>query len=153
MNKLLLILALAVAAYFGVTLGLGTSSPPDSATRPDRVSATGTQSESALDHAFANRLRNHQLAGEGTVIKVLPDDAKGSRHQRFILRLESGRTLLVAHNIDLAPRVDNLQPGDPVAFFGEYEWNAKGGVMHWTHHDPQGRHVGGWIRHGRRTYQ
>lgn len=153
MNKLLLIVTLGIAAYVGVFHGPGRSGQMDSIAGAERVSASATQPESALEHAYVNRLNNQQLAGEGTVIKVLPDDTRGSRHQRFILRLETGRTLLVAHNIDLAPRIENVQPGDTLAFFGEYEWNAKGGVMHWTHHDPQGRHIGGWLRHGGRTYQ
>jgi hypothetical protein len=82
----------------------------------------------------------------------LPDDLEGSRHQRFVLRLSSGQTLLVAHNIDLAPRISSLNRGDKVEFYGEYEWNAKGGVIHWTHHDPSGRHVGGWLKHDSKTY-
>ncbi len=57
--------------------------------------------------------------------------------KNFILKLNSGQTLLVAHNIDLAPRIPNLQVGDSVEFYGEYEWNKKGGVLHWTHKDPQ----------------
>jgi hypothetical protein len=94
-----------------------------------------------------------QVRGEGTVIRILPDDNDGSRHQRFIIRLASGRTLLIAHNIDLAPRIPTLRTGDGVAFNGEYEWNDQGGVIHWTHHDPQGRHAAGWLEHDGRRYQ
>ena len=151
MNKLLLIAALAVAAYFALLPAPGT---PDAPELP--VSATAgvdARNDAAFENAFVNRLSNHQLAGEGRVIKLLSDDNDGSRHQRFIVRLNSGRTLLVSHNIDLAPRIDSLRTGDTVSFYGEYEWNAKGGVMHWTHHDPRGRHPGGWIRHQGKTYQ
>lgn len=76
-----------------------------------------------------------------------------SRHQRFILTLSSGQTLLVAHNIDLAPRLASLKSGDSVAFNGVYEWNAKGGVIHWTHRDRSGRHQAGWLKHAGQTYQ
>ena len=94
-----------------------------------------------------------QASGAGTVIRVLSDDNDGSRHQRFILRLPGGRTLLIAHNIDLAPRIDGIREGDTVEFHGEYAANSKGGVIHWTHHDPQGRHPDGWLRHQGRTFQ
>jgi hypothetical protein len=90
---------------------------------------------------------------EGTVVRVLSDDNSGSRHQRFIVRLPSGRTLLIAHNIDIAPRVEGLAAGDSVRFSGEFEENNKGGVVHWTHHDPSGRHVDGFIVHKGRTYR
>jgi hypothetical protein len=86
-------------------------------------------------------------------VKILKDDLEGSRHQRFLLELGSGQTLLISHNIDLAPRIEGLARGDSVQFFGEYEWNSKGGVIHWTHHDPGGRHVAGWIKHRGRVYQ
>ncbi|NBB91984.1 MAG: DUF3465 domain-containing protein [Gammaproteobacteria bacterium] len=110
-------------------------------------------SDAVLARAFENRRNDLQVRGEGQVVRVLPDDNDGSRHQRFILRLDSGQTLLVAHNIDLAPRIPDLQRGDRIEFFGEYEWTDKGGVIHWTHHDPDGDHVTGWLRHEGRTYQ
>jgi hypothetical protein len=94
-----------------------------------------------------------QVTGQGTVTRVLADDNDGSRHQRFILRLTSGQTLLVAHNIDIAPRVPSLAVGDVVLFYGVYEWNSQGGTIHWTHHDPDGQHVAGWLKRGGVTYQ
>src|SRR3954452_22381734 len=56
----------------------------------------------------SNDVSNGQVSGTGTVIRILPDDDTGDRHQRFLLRLQSGATLLVAHNIDIAPRVEPL---------------------------------------------
>ena len=46
-----------------------------------------------------------------------------------------------------------LRVGDEVRFRGEYEWNQRGGLVHWTHHDPAGRRTGGWLRHEDRLYQ
>ena len=87
------------------------------------------------------------------MIRVLPDDNDGDRHQRFIIRLASGKTLLVAHNIDIAPRVSPLSEGDTVEYRGEFVWNDKGGVVHWTHHDPSGHHPAGWLKHAGQTFQ
>lgn len=106
-----------------------------------------------IAEAHARRQSDVQVRGEGVVSKLLADDSQGSRHQRFILTLDNGMTLLVAHNIDLAPRLDALRVGDRIRFNGEYEWNAKGGVLHWTHHDPAGRHEGGWLEHAGRRYE
>jgi hypothetical protein len=117
------------------------------------VTAPASNSSDALREAFEQRRSNVQIAGSGVVTSLLKDDNTGSRHQRFIVRLPHDQTLLIAHNVDLAPRIDALQVGDDVRFFGEYEWNDKGGVLHWTHDDPQGRHVAGWIEHEGKRYQ
>ena len=111
------------------------------------------RTDQAITDAYQNRLSDIQVSGSGKVSRILRDDNEGSRHQRFILRLSSGQTLLIAHNIDLAPKINTLQKGDVVQFYGEYEWNSKGGVVHWTHHDPGGRHVGGWLKHDGRKYE
>lgn len=110
-------------------------------------------SDAVLAQAYRSQQSNLQVEGIGVVIKLLPDDNRGSRHQRFLLRLNSGQTLLIAHNIDLAAKIDNLRVGDSVAFSGEFAWNNKGGTLHWTHHDPAVRHVAGWLKHGDRVYQ
>lgn len=153
MNRLFLIAALAAAAYFAFAPDDRTPVSQELAATRAVASETAVRGDDELESAFANRLSNLQIAGQGTVVKVLPDDNNGSRHQRIIIRLESGQTLFLAHNIDLAQRIDTLRTGDIVAFYGEYEWNPKGGLIHWTHHDPQGRHPAGWIRHDGQTYQ
>lgn len=102
---------------------------------------------------FSQQQSDVQIQGAGTVVRILPDDTDGSRHQKFIVKLDSGQTLLIAHNTDLAPRVANLQEGTRIAFYGEYEWNAKGGVIHWTHKAPRNNHEHGWLKYNGVTYQ
>jgi hypothetical protein len=109
--------------------------------------------EAALYDAISRRASGAEVTGRGFVVKVLPDDSEGSRHQRFIIRLDSGQTLLIAHNIDIAPRVAGVGEGDEVSFRGEYEWNDRGGVVHWTHRDPDGSHPGGWLKHAGQVYR
>jgi len=110
-------------------------------------------SDKRLARAFAEHESHVQVEGKGRVTRLLADDNDGSPHQRFIVELRTGQTLLIAHNIDLAPRIDSLEVDDEVEFFGEYEWNPKGGTIHWTHHDPKGRHVAGWLKHEGHVYQ
>ncbi len=107
----------------------------------------------SLKSAYENQQSNAQVKGSGKVIRILKDDNKGTRHQKFILKLSSGQTVLIAHNIDLASRINSISNGDMIQFYGEYEWNDKGGVVHWTHRDPHGHHVGGWLKHNGSTYQ
>ncbi|HDV5379997.1 TPA: DUF3465 domain-containing protein, partial [Vibrio cholerae] len=68
--------------------------------------------DAVLQQAYQSQQSDLQVQGFGQLVKVLPDDNDGSRHQKFILKLNSGQTLLVAHNIDLAPRIPNLKVGD-----------------------------------------
>ena len=148
MKKLILIACVLAAAYFVATeSGLFTTQRTGVV---DAVSAGGDQ---ILTDAFANHRSNVQVQGGGIVTRVLADDNDGSRHQRFIIQLGSGQTLLIAHNIDISSRIDSLKEGDRVAFNGVYEWNPQGGMIHWTHHDPAGRHLSGWVKHNGRTYQ
>ncbi len=106
-----------------------------------------------IEQAFENRISNIQVSASGTIVKLLPDDTKGTRHQKFIVRISPKVTVLIAHNIDLAPRINTIAQGDTLAFYGEYEWNNRGGVIHWTHHDPGKRHIDGWLNFQGKTYQ
>jgi hypothetical protein len=146
MKRLVLVGLILAAAYFG-----GVESGFIPGKQSGSTSARGA--EQTLAAAYDNQHSNVQVQGSGRVTRILADDNDGSRHQRFIVELASGQTVLIAHNIDLASRIASLDVGDSVEFNGEYEWNKKGGVIHWTHRDPQGRHVDGWIKHDGQTYQ
>lgn len=93
------------------------------------------------------------VRGEGVVAKVLPDDLKPPRHQRFLVRDPWGRTLLFAHNIDVGRRVEGLAVGDEIRFRGEFKDGDRGGVIHWTHAPAGGRGAGGWIERAGVTYE
>ncbi len=118
-----------------------------------RIFTIETTPSSQIQQTIDSQHSGAQVQFDATVIKLLADDNVGSRHQRFLVRITSGSTLLIAHNIDLAPRVVNVKPDVMISINGEYEWNKRGGVVHWTHHDPAGKHPDGWIEYRGRRYQ
>ena len=145
------IIVVLMAAYVGIDLKQNNLN--------DKVVQTSIVEEATVDdqqkimQAYQQQLSNIQVQSKGEVKAILADDNDGSRHQKMILKLENGLTVLVAHNIDLAPRVEGLRKGEIVEFYGEYEYSPKGGVIHWTHHDPQAKHVDGWLKYQGKSYQ
>ncbi|ENV64202.1 DUF3465 domain-containing protein [Acinetobacter junii] len=145
------IIVVLIAAYVGIDLKQNNLN--------DKVVQTSIVEEATVDdqqkimQAYQEQISNIQVQSKGEVKAILADDNDGSRHQKMILKLENGLTVLVAHNIDLAPRVEGLRKGEIVEFYGEYEYSPKGGVIHWTHHDPQGKHVDGWLKYQGKSYQ
>lgn len=148
MKRFLPVLVIFAAVYLYQEF----DSPADQAYSQQVPAATSTGPSASIGTSTA-LVDGRQAKGSGTVVRVLADDNDGSRHQRFILLLAGGRTLLIAHNIDLAPRINGIREGDAVQFYGEYRSNSRGGVIHWTHHDPAGRHPDGWLQHQGRVYQ
>ena len=117
-----------------------------------QLSTASTHGVDQIRDAFQNRVSDIMVEASGRVVRMLPDDNEGSRHQKFILRISEDMTLLISHNIDLAERAPVFD-GTVVAFRGEYEWNDRGGVVHWTHHDPRGKRQGGWLEVAGRRYR
>lgn len=112
----------------------------------DSALETQRTSYAFVDSLFRTNTSNVQVLVRGVVSRFLADDLEGDKHQRFILTLPNTRTLLIAHNIDLANRVPTTALNKIVYVHGEYEWNAEGGVVHWTHNDPDNIHPAGWIQ-------
>jgi len=148
---LVLVVALVAAQQLlGIDLlGEGTS---ESVRHPSPIADRAVPAAAPAERVGEDDIRaliEGEISGEmvtlqAEIVKVLPDDNDGSRHQRLLLALEGGGTVLISHNIDLAPRVP-AEEGDVIVVRGQYEWNDKGGVVHWTHHDPKGWREGGWI--------
>ena len=143
----------ATAPAASSSLTPAASTPQPSATPDGPAAASPVADDPSIARAMADHAHEVTVDATGVVSRVLPDDRDGERHQRFIVRLPSGTTVLIAHNVDIAPRIGGLRTGAPIAFEGEYVWNAQGGVVHWTHHDPSGRHKSGFVKYDGRLYQ
>lgn len=87
------------------------------------------------------------------VVKVLRNDNKGARHQRWIVQIENGVTITIIHNIDIAEKVP-LAVGDSVEVAGEliYGDRKKDPILHWTHEDPKGKRIAGYVVHNGERY-
>lgn len=152
--KNLLLLGLAIIIYgLAQQGGMNFNDASAQLESVDDASFQIESSDTSLHNAFISGQSDVQIQGSGVVTKLLPDDRKGSQHQKFILQTSVNHTVLVAHNIDVANRISGLKNGDIVDFYGEYEWTQQGGVIHWTHRDTKGRHINGWLKHNGKTYQ
>lgn len=109
--------------------------------------------DAAIVADYHNHQSNVEVTADGTVARVLPDRTSSTGiHEQFIIKLSSGDiTVEVEHNISIAARVP-VALGDHVIVHGEYIWNAQGGLIHFTHHDPKGTHEGGYIQDNGTTY-
>lgn len=118
---------------------------PDAATQPQN-------SQSDVLTAQNMQARKVELVFSAPVCRILPDDTRGLPHQLFLVQLANGTTVKVAHDTKYAPKVP-IQVGDTVTIKGEYIYNHKGGVIHWTHHSDNPRHEGGYIDFGGKRYE
>lgn len=156
-----LILGVGVVAYL-LSPRAGPTPPPGSPRPAEQARTTpgpeaGHPSDGGIERLFREKASDRWVEAQGTVERLLSDEndtADGSdRHQRFLVRLGTGVTVLIAHNIDAARRVP-IAEGDPVRFRGEYEWTEKGGTVHFTHAPKhQRRDPGGWIEHAGVRYE
>lgn len=150
-----LVIAGAVGGYNYLTKdGSSTDNQGDSEVASGKSPAIDNQSQlhEKIRNAKEDTHSRFWMSTEATVVQNLKDDTKGSQHQKFLIKLAPDITLLVAHNIDLSPRAP-VTKGDKIKIKGRYEWNNRGGVLHWTHHDPKGKKEGGWIYADGRYYK
>jgi hypothetical protein len=114
----------------------------------------GSSDNAAVEVAFERQSDGVQVTATGVIDRVLSDqDGPSGPHERFVVRLpDVGMTVLVEHNLSIAPRVP-VVVGELVVVHGEYIWNSQGGLVHFTHHDADRSHEGGYIVYGGRRYE
>jgi uncharacterized protein DUF3465 len=100
--------------------------------------------------------RSHiEVVADGVVTRVLgTQPGVSSPHEGFLMRLQSGCNLVVRVEANESfTGVIPLNAGERVTVKGEYEYYPLGGVIHWTHRDPRGRHPDGYVIAGSTRYQ
>jgi hypothetical protein len=144
----------AFAAVLALCACSGATQPSGGA--PDRAPARAAVS-SDVCNAYRAQSQRVEVTASGTVVKVLGIRRGPSGvHEGFLLATDPASgcrlTLRIEHNLDIAGRVP-LERGEPLELRGEYIYDSRGGIVHWTHRDPRGRHPGGYIKANGEVYQ
>lgn len=121
----------------------------------DACAAAHTPDDPAVCAAYSAGRSRVEVVADGTVTRLLGvQPGRVSPHEGFLMRLSTGCSLIlrVEANTDFTGSIP-LASGAPVIVKGEYEYYPLGGVIHWTHRDPRGRHEGGFIQTGGGIYE
>jgi hypothetical protein len=117
-------------------------------------SAMQSPDDPAVCAAYSAGRSHVEVVADGSVKRILGiQPGVVSPHEGFLMELGAGCRLVVRveANTDFTGPIA-LVPGERVVVKGEYEYYPLGGVIHWTHRDPRGRHEGGYIEARGRTY-
>lgn len=91
-----------------------------------------------------------EVTASGQVARLMGSYAsRTGTHEGFLVR-SGAFTLHVENNTTITGAIP-LTKGETISLQGQYECND--GVIHWTHHDPRGRHPGGFIEAGGKIYR
>jgi hypothetical protein len=119
-------------------------------------SGGGDAANGAVYDAWRANRSYVEVTASGSVARVLGiRSGPSGRHEGFLLHLRGaegrGLTVRVEDNVDLTGPIP-LRAGDDVVVHGEYIYDPRGGIIHYTHNDPRGRHPGGYVRVNGRLY-
>lgn len=116
------------------------------------VSKTDTNYET-LEAIKNSRPLAYTTIKNAQVVKLLRNDNKGAKHQRWIVQIENGVTITIVYNLDLAEKVP-VSPGDTIEVAGELVFGdrKKDPILHWTHADPQKKRQDGYVLHNGKKY-
>ncbi len=110
----------------------------------------GSDPNAAVYDDWQNARSRVEVTATGKVMRILGTRVGPSgTHEGFLVRLNGaaahGLTVRVEDNVDITGPIP-LATGDDVEVRGEYLYDPRGGLIHFTHHDPRARHAGGYVR-------
>ncbi|MDP3509818.1 MAG: DUF3465 domain-containing protein [Candidatus Melainabacteria bacterium] len=108
--------------------------------------------DAQIIQAQSQQARKVELTVTAPIKKLLREEDYREPHQRFLLILSNGTTVLVANDLQYGTYAP-VQEGNVVRIHGEYIWNERGGVLHWTHKSDEPRHESGYIDFNGMRYQ
>lgn len=112
----------------------------------------GDEDDSEIVRAVVNRRRVDFVEGRGmVVIRTLADDNNGLRHQKWVVQLSNGSSMMAVYNLDMCERVA-LKVGDHVAMGGQFVWTNQGALLHWLHYDPRKTRPDGYVEVNGKVY-
>jgi hypothetical protein len=116
----------------------------------------GADPNGAVYDAWRTHRSRIEVTASGSVAHLLGTRVGPSGpHEGFLLHLNGaagrGLTVRVEDNVDLTGPIP-LDEGDSVEVHGEYIYDPRGGLIHYTHLDPRGRHEPGYVRVNGKVY-
>lgn len=109
------------------------------------LTSTQIANDSDIVRAVNDQRRVDYVEGGGLVVtKILPDDNRGLKHQKWLVRLSNGITMQAVYNSDMCPRVP-VKAGDVIGMGGQFIWTKSGALLHWLHGDPKKRRPDGFV--------
>ena len=106
-----------------------------------------------IEFLYKQQRGGTQVTSVGRIAKLFEDQQTPFVAQVMLIRLSSGRKLLIKHNIEKAQRLPNLTVGEMITFNGTYSWNSKGGMVLSTYKNTDQPLRSGWLKYQDVTYQ
>jgi len=121
--------------------------------KPDILKSIGfvRNDTERITSAWHKKSSNLLVEVDARVVLLLPNRDDIKKLQRFLVELENGHRLEVAHDLELSENVP-VGVSSLIRLKGEFDYNENGGLIHWTHADPAGNRDGGWIEHNDMRY-
>ncbi len=106
-----------------------------------------------IEFLYKQQRGGQQVHSAGRILKILKNQDKPFAAQQILLRLSSGRKLIIQHNIESGQALLDLKAGQSLEFYGVYKWHSKGGLIIRTHLVADNPKKSGWLKYNNLTYQ